>query len=900
MSRKPITMNAGQPEQLPDGAALNVGGWDLPASIGTVLYTLVSNGSNGVWAQLDHGTHIAGLSDLADHPQYLAVDGSRALAGDWSLGGYNLTNVGLFGGVDVPEVNSFFNGTFQETFDAVVTSDGATITMSLEQAGTGDLTMQFSDGYTTLDCTSPLQTIVLTAGASDAAPQANYIYIPQSTKVLTKSTSTWPAGEHIRVAYFLVPSATFVNVHGCYVNQNWNDHQAGADSQGHMAHMSEKLRRLGAAWFSGVNANGATASYFTIGFNTTDWLSTEGEVDQLHEHTFPAVETSGSDTVLVVNQSGAAYDDIYDLYSITDDNTGATISNNRYFNLVFWGVVNKSDEFAALMVNLPGGFYVQQGEALIDSDGHDVYDIPREFSIDSGTAFLICRTTFKMGTTWTHVSTTDLRGLTPATASGSSVNDHGGLGGLTDDDHTAYHTDARAATWLAANHETTYNHANYDIAYGWGDHASGGYLKADGTVPLTAHWAAGAYNITGLVSLAASGTVVGSNIPSPSGDDQVLVSTASGVASWITAGNNQYLASNSSGNVRWENKTGDASLWIATTGNDSTGDGTEGDPYATIGKCITEFQAMSFDPGDTATINFEDGEYTGLSTITLPRMVPMLKLAGRAAYSFTMSDTVSQANVAGNVYDLRITLDTTTNISAGNFVVIPRCASLPELNGCWEVQTVHDSTDITIRVTWAREAPHIGAYAATVAVPRAHFNRTGGTFLAVYTHLTLNGLIFEGTAGRGILLFAGTTLEIRSYVGFSGWDYGLYISAATVDIQYCAISNCTNGMNLISTSSAVVQWIAISGCPKGYVIDRLSHLYIGDESYAASCYWGMIVQFGSSAKIFFAVFINNTTQGIEASFGAIIQIAGCTFTDNVSDYSPALDTQGNDNSWITT
>ncbi|KKL61596.1 hypothetical protein LCGC14_2193740, partial [marine sediment metagenome] len=40
--------------------------------------------------------------------------------------------------------------------------------------------------------------------------------------------------------------------------------------------------------------------------------------------------------------------------------------------------------------------------------------------------------------------------------------DHGHLLGLTDDDHGGYHTDARAATWLAANHETTYNHANYD------------------------------------------------------------------------------------------------------------------------------------------------------------------------------------------------------------------------------------------------------------------------------------------------------------------------------------------------------------------------------------------------------------------------------------------------------
>lgn len=39
---------------------------------------------------------------------------------------------------------------------------------------------------------------------------------------------------------------------------------------------------------------------------------------------------------------------------------------------------------------------------------------------------------------------------------------HSALPGLGNDDHAQYHTDARAATWLAANHETTYNHG--DIA----------------------------------------------------------------------------------------------------------------------------------------------------------------------------------------------------------------------------------------------------------------------------------------------------------------------------------------------------------------------------------------------------------------------------------------------------
>lgn len=57
--------------------------------------------------------------------------------------------------------------------------------------------------------------------------------------------------------------------------------------------------------------------------------------------------------------------------------------------------------------------------------------------------------------------------------------DHGSLAGIGDDDHTDYHTDARAATWLAAAHETTYTHADIAVAIGWEDHATFGYLTSE-------------------------------------------------------------------------------------------------------------------------------------------------------------------------------------------------------------------------------------------------------------------------------------------------------------------------------------------------------------------------------------------------------------------------------------
>ena len=315
--------------------------------------------------------------------------------------------------------HNFFNGSFRESFDALVTSDGATITMSLEQSGGGDLTMQFSDGQEVFDCT-PADTIALTAG-TDASPQTNYIYILQSdsTRALTKSTSAFPSTEHIKIGFFLVPSATYVQNQGVYINQNWNDHSEGTNNMGHMLHIAERSRRDGAYWFSGVAGNG-TDDYLTPTASNVELKSTSGVIMQMHSHTFPAFDTSGGDEALVVNWNGDSYHNITNLFDITADSGGNAIGANKYFNLTIWGVANKTGQTEQMMVNLPSGFYNTQAGAEADGSGYDDFTMPREFNIDSSTGFLIARITIKMAATWVVSSTVDLRGSTPQTATGGA------------------------------------------------------------------------------------------------------------------------------------------------------------------------------------------------------------------------------------------------------------------------------------------------------------------------------------------------------------------------------------------------------------------------------------------------------------------------------------------------
>ncbi len=319
---------------------------------------------------------------------------------------------------EVGKYMNFFNGSFQEPFNALVTSDGATITLSIQSKASGDLTMRFSDGLTTLDCT-PAATIALTAGTA-SSPQANYIYIPQSTKTITKSTTGFPtAAEHIKIGYFLCQTAAYVQADGALINQNWNDEIEGSDNQGHMLHMAERSRRDGAYWFSGVDPNG-TSGYLTISAGTVRYKSAAGVIMQMHSHSYPAKDTSGSDDIHIVNWNGDAYHATQNLHDIVADSTGASLSG-RWFGITVWGVANKGGEYGPVMVNLPSGSYNTAIRAKRDANGYANFTMPREFNKESSTGFLIAHLIVQQGATWGYNSYVDLRGMTPQSATGGAL-----------------------------------------------------------------------------------------------------------------------------------------------------------------------------------------------------------------------------------------------------------------------------------------------------------------------------------------------------------------------------------------------------------------------------------------------------------------------------------------------
>ena len=313
---------------------------------------------------------------------------------------------------EVGSLLGHFNGTFEEPFNALVTSNGTTITMSLEKAGGagGDLTMRFSDGETLLDCT-PACSIELTAG-TDTIPADNYIYIPQSTKVLTKSTAGFPTDEHIKVSYFFVPSATYVASEGVYVNQNWNDERAGTSGQGHMSHITEKIRySVGATYRSGLDLTPTIVT--KAGALDDAYIATSsGVILQLHMQSIPAKDMATGSDAHVINDSVTPYKEISNLNQITLDADGDSISG-RYFNILVAMAANKSGTYSPYLINLPTGSYVSKADALNDVDGYNVDALPDAFSKESSTGIYLYRLTMRKttvnGGTLTFENIEDLR-----------------------------------------------------------------------------------------------------------------------------------------------------------------------------------------------------------------------------------------------------------------------------------------------------------------------------------------------------------------------------------------------------------------------------------------------------------------------------------------------------------
>lgn len=169
------------------------------------------------------------------------------------------------------------------------------------------------------------------------------------------------------------------------------------------------------------------------------------------EYLITAFDTSGADTFETYSAAG-------------QEATGVSQFPNEQYDDSIEGLKDMGNNKWAVL-----WFYIEPDDHIVMIYGRDQYvtegqaedELPPSSSVPnriSAASTIAAKFIFQKGED--IASKVESAFGTPFTSAG--VTDHGNLAGLADDDHTQYHTDGRADTWLAANHETTYNHS--DIA----------------------------------------------------------------------------------------------------------------------------------------------------------------------------------------------------------------------------------------------------------------------------------------------------------------------------------------------------------------------------------------------------------------------------------------------------
>lgn len=388
----------------------------------SVIYGVLNGGDTSaltageqIWVSDDGSGH---LTSTRPEFQSYAISMGGAANSETAPNGQILVNITR----DIYDTfNDGWDGAIRETFDFRITSNGSTVTGSLENViNSNNLTLLFSDGFSTFD-TTPAATLTLVSGTATTV-QMNYVFIDKATKTLQVSTSGFPLLEYSEIAVVGLFDAGKTQSDGAIRNQNTNNHIKKEDDNGHILHISARIRQLNAEHNSG------TETILSGTPTNLQFSNTAGSVWQLHLHDFPALDMSTGDDIHVVNDPTTAYRTTTNLNDITEFSDGSNW-NNEWSNITVWGIANKTGETSHLMVNLPSDGYNSEEDAFNDNENFTNYNIPKDFK---GVGFLMGRFTIRRsGSNFTYnlsAGYLDLRGFIPNNTIGSGG---GGPSGIT-------------------------------------------------------------------------------------------------------------------------------------------------------------------------------------------------------------------------------------------------------------------------------------------------------------------------------------------------------------------------------------------------------------------------------------------------------------------------------------
>jgi len=339
-------------------------------------------------------------------------------------------------------------------------------------------------------------------------------------------------------------------------------------------------------------------------------------------------------------------------------------------------------------------------------------------------------------------------------------------------------------------------------------------------------------------------------------------------------------------------------LYVSTTGNDSTGDGSSGSPWATIGKAAEYLSVRRIKKDVVVTVELAAGTYTYTSTVRLDHpQGNQIKYVGASPVGTKPEGTT--LNGDGN-RGYTVTSENHNDVRLQAYY-----QTILQFNSTTGILIGSNSTvvleDILIRGNYTTDGGN------TTDGIRLQGGITGGLGGSV----KLNNCAIHNFANRGLaLVFGGhatlTDVSITNCGGAlsvgSGIVLGDLTSVGSSDVRL-TISNCTNGVNIFRGGTARIKYSVISNNTKtGVTVSENASCRVSKSTIDNNGGKGIIARTSSSVFARDSNVTNNVGAGLLCIQNSIIlfqEVEGSTtLTGNGTPSSPFLNTTGNSGGFI--
>lgn len=353
--------------------------------------------------------------------------------------------------------------------------------------------------------------------------------------------------------------------------------------------------------------------------------------------------------------------------------------------------------------------------------------------------------------------------------------------------------------------------------------------------------------------------------------------------------------------------TTDTTYYVATTGNDTTGDGSITTPWATPAKALSELGNYRVQDGKTLTIQCDDGAYTFSSPISnLPKG---FLLTGKNTYTKTMSSVQSSSGSAG-AWSVVINVDNVTFVTLSDYALISAASGGTNpryIEGIWDITAVDAVNNrITVATTHRGASAPASTVAATVTIIKTVFSFSGVSGVSLLPMAgggTLSKLVLNGdntASTHGINLTGGTInlanpFGIRNFGGAGIYAYsGEVFASGVVAIS----SNGDRGVFGRNNAGVFIDSSIVSGNGLyGIHATRHGHISCDSSIVSGNASYGIFSTLGGNIVAQWSTLNANTTyDACATTYGYI-----CAQTATIAgSTSPAVNTQGNEFGYIDT